>query len=94
MQNPEKLEQLRDELGQAKKAVREIEGQIGTLSLSPDDPQSIEAAIRHADALVDERLGAAPRNPIVAAMARAMKEKARHAIQGRAASLRQNAARS
>ena len=74
------LDQLQKQLHQAQEALRLVEGDLGTVSFDPDDPESIEAAMRQIDALIDERLGDYLQNPIIGPLAEGMKEKYREAV--------------
>jgi hypothetical protein len=74
------LDQLQKQLHQAQEALRLVEGDLGTVSFDPNDPESIEAAMRQIDALIDERLGDYLQNPIIGPLAESMKEKYREAV--------------
>lgn len=82
------FEKLSRQLQEAQKALREIDGIIGTVSFDPTNPQSIEAAMQHVDMLVDERLAQYSSNPIIGPLAKQTKEHFRQAILERAATLR------
>lgn len=82
------LDQLSRQLTDAKKALQSLDGELGTVSIDPDDPASIEAAIQSMEAIIDERLGPYASNPIIAPLAENMKEKYRESIVDRAASAR------
>lgn len=74
------LDQLQKQLHQAQEALRLVEGDLGTVSFDSNDPESIEAAMRQIDALIDERLGDYLQNPIIGPLAESMKEKYREAV--------------
>lgn len=74
------LDQLQKQLQKAQEALNQVEGDLGTVRFDPNDPESIEEAIRQIDALIDERLGEHLDNPIIAPLAESMKEKYREAV--------------
>jgi len=74
------LGQLQKQLHEAQEALKRVEGELGTVRFDPNDPESIEAAMRQIDALIDERLGDYLNNPIVGPLAESMKEKYREAV--------------
>ena len=82
------LDKLTRELDQAQKALKELDGELGTVSFDAHDPISIEAAMQQVDALIDDRLGAYASNSIIGPLAEEMKEKYREAILERAAAAR------
>lgn len=82
------LDQLSRQLTDVKKAFENLDGELGTVSIDPDDPASIEAAIQIIEAIIDERLGPYASNPIIAPLAQSMKEKYRESIVDRATAAR------
>src|SRR5690242_19949490 len=74
------LDHLQKQLHQAQEALKQLEGDLGTVNFDPSDPESIEAAMRQIDALIDERLGDYLNNPIIGPLAEGMKEKYREAV--------------
>ncbi|APX84411.1 hypothetical protein BV511_06560 [Methylorubrum extorquens] len=82
------LDKLTRDLDQAQKALSQLEDELGTVSFNPNDPASIESAIQHAEALVDERLGEYSLNPIIGPLAEQMKAAYRDGIVGKAAEAR------
>lgn len=82
------LDQLSRQLADAKKALESLDGEFGSVSIDPDDPASIEAAIQSMEAIIDERLGPYASNPFIAPLAESMKEKYRESIIDRAAAAR------
>ncbi len=84
------LDELSKTLDDASKALEGLSGQLGTVSFNPNDPGSIDSAIREVERLVDERLAAYASNPIIGPMAAGMKEKYREAILEKAAAARLN----
>lgn len=84
----EGLNKLTKTFDEAQKALSGIDGEIGTVSFQPNDPASIETAIRHVDDMIDQRLGAYASNPIIAPLIDAMKERYREGIIEEAATAR------
>ncbi len=82
------LDKLTKTLEQAQKALREVDGELGTVSFDPHDPASIEAAIHSVEAMIDERLGRYETNPVIAPLIEGMKEQYRQGILDRAAAAR------
>lgn len=82
------LEQLSRQLTGAQKAAEALDGELGTVSFDPNDPASIEAAIKSVETIIDERLASYIDNAIVDTLAANMKEKYRESIVDRAASAR------
>lgn len=74
------LDQLQKQLQKAQEALKRVEGDLGTVPFDPNDPESIEAAMRQIDSLIDERLGDYLDNPIIGPLADSMKEKYREAV--------------
>lgn len=82
------LDTFTRQLDEAQKALASIDGDLGEVRFSPDDPASIERAIQDVEAMIDERLSAYATNPIVGPLAEEMKEQYREAIVARAAEAR------
>lgn len=82
------LDKLSQNLEEAQKAMKLIDGEIGAVSFDPHDPASIEAGIQKMEMLIDERLGPYASNPFVAPMIESLKEQYREGIIDRAASAR------
>lgn len=76
------------QLEEAQKALAEIDGEIGTVSFAPNDPMSIEQAVKSVEAMIDARLGKYHRNPIIGPLIGNMKEQYRHGILEKAAAAR------
>jgi hypothetical protein len=74
------FDQFQKQLQKAQEALKQVEGDLGTVRFDPNDPESIEAAMRQIDALIDERLGDYLDNPIIGPLAESMKEKYREAV--------------
>ncbi|MGG2041269.1 hypothetical protein [Burkholderia gladioli] len=84
----EGLDKLARDLDAAQKALSELDGELGSVSMDPYDPASIEAAIQEADRLVDERVAPYASNPLVAQLVEGVKEAQREALLERAAAAR------
>ncbi|WP_322885749.1 hypothetical protein U8C32_21645 (plasmid) [Sinorhizobium medicae] len=82
------LDKLSRQLKDAEKAISELDGQLGTVTFTPDDPASIENAIHQVEAIIDERVGRYASNPFVAPLIEGLKEQYREGIIGRAAAAR------
>jgi hypothetical protein len=87
-QNNTGFDGLSRTLEEASRALKDLDGKIGTVSFDPHDPASIEAAITEISLLVDDRLGDAALNPFVAQLADGMKESYRQGILDKAAEAR------
>jgi len=82
------LEELSSQLEEASKTFDDIDGDFGTFRFDPDDPESIEAAIQQAEALVDARTASYSENPMISSVAEQLKESLRQGIIERAAAAR------
>lgn len=82
------LDSLQKTLAEAQKALESVDGELGTLSFDPNDPESIEAAIIESERLVDDRLSAYTKNPIVRSLIDQLKESFRNSVIEKAASAR------
>jgi hypothetical protein len=82
------LDQLSRTIEDAQKAMSELDGELGSVSFDPQDPASIEAAIKAAEQLIEERVGRYSANSIVGPMIGELKEKYREAILEKAAGAR------
>ena len=74
------FDQLQRQLQAAQEALKRVEGELGTVQFDPNDPESIEAAMRQIDAIIDERLGDYLDNPIIGPLSERMKGKYKEAI--------------
>lgn len=74
------FDQLQRQLQAAQEALKRVEGELGTVQFDPNDPESIEAAMRQIDAIIDERLGDYLDNPIIGPLSESMKGKYKEAI--------------
>ncbi len=82
------LDKLTKELDDAQRALAEIDGDIGNVSLDPHDPASIERAIVSMEQMIDAKVGRYAKNAIVGPMIDQMKEQYRAAILQKAAAAR------
>jgi len=82
------LDQFASQLDDAQKALAALGSELGTVKFNPQDPASIEAAIKQIESTIDDRLGAYASNPIIGPLAEQMKEKYRQEIIDRAAAAR------
>lgn len=79
------LDKLTRDLEAAQKALSQLDGELGSASMDPYDPASIEAAIQEAARLIDERVAAYASNPLVGQLVESMKEAQRAGILEQAA---------
>ncbi len=79
------FDQLAQQLDDAQKALAALGDELGTVSFDPNDPTSIETAILNMEATIDDRIGEYASNPIIAPLAKQLKEKYREGIIERAA---------
>ncbi len=74
------FDQLQKQLQRAQEALKRVEGQLGTVQFDPNDPESIERAMRQIDSIIDERLGDYLNNPIIGPLSESMRETYKEAI--------------
>lgn len=82
------LDELSRKMKELEKAASALDGEIGTVSFDPHDPQSIELAIQKMETAIDERVGDHRSNDLVEGIVAQMKERYREAILERAAAAR------
>lgn len=82
------LDELTRKMKELEKAVSDLDGEIGTVSFDPHDPQSIELAIQRMETAIDERVGSYRDNDMVENIISQTKERYREAILERAAEAR------
>lgn len=82
------LDKLTKQLAEAQRAFSEIDGELGSVSFDPNDPASIEHAIKNMEALIDARLGRYESNPLVAPIAEQMKQSYRQDLIDKASAAR------
>jgi hypothetical protein len=59
------LDQLQGQLAEAQTAMSALNGEVAKLEFNPDDPASVEAAVRTMKRMVDQKAGRYSSNPIV-----------------------------
>jgi hypothetical protein len=79
------LTELQKKLTQVQNALREIDGDLGTVRFDPFDPESIEHAILQIEMMIDSKLSDNYSNDIVTSIANDMKAQYREALISRAA---------
>lgn len=82
------LDELSRKMKELEKAIAALDGEIGSVSFDPNDPQSIEIAIQKMEQAVDERVGDFSRNAMVEGIVSEVKERYRQAILERASEAR------
>ena len=82
------LDELSRRIKELEKAISALDGDIGSVSFDPHDPQSIELAIQKMEAAIDERVGDHRNNDMISGIVTEMKERYREAILERAAAAR------
>ena len=82
------LDSLQRQLKDASRALKALDGELGTVRFDPHDPSSIEAAIQQISHIIDERVGDYSSNPIIGPLAEEMKESYRESIIQKAAEAR------
>jgi len=82
------LDQLQKTLETVERAMAELDGELGTVSFDPEDPASIDRAIKQAESLIDERVGRYADNDMVSEIVESAKEQFRSSILERAAQAR------
>jgi len=82
------LDKLQRELQRAQDALGELDGELGSVSFNPEDPASIDQAIKVMEKLIDGRLAGYEDGKIIGSLAAQMKEQYRAMILERAAEAR------
>ncbi len=82
------LGKLSEQLNDAQKALKAIDGEITTVKIDPTDPTSIERAVREMRSAVDRKLSPYRNNPFVKPIVESSKEAFEKRIRQRAASLK------
>lgn len=82
------LDKLQRTLGDAQRALNELNGTIAELKFNPADPASVAAAIAEMERAVDAKVAPYRGNAIIEPLAAKSKEAFRKAIEGRAAAAR------
>jgi hypothetical protein len=78
------LEEFQRELNNAARAIESLNGTLATLNFNPDDPNSVEEAIRQMETAIDNKIAHYRGNALISGLAREMKEKFRQEILDRA----------
>jgi len=84
----EGLDDLQKELKEAQLVIDELDGELGAVSFDPEDPASIDVAIREMESLVDRKIAGYERNSMIGPLAESMKENFRAAILDKASAAR------
>jgi len=74
------LDKLSRELGEFSKAIADLEGDITEVRFDPNDPVSIEQAVKQMEAAIDARIEPYSQNSMVTSLVSEMKERYREAI--------------
>lgn len=82
------LENVMREVDEAKKALEEIGGELGSVNFDPHDPASVEAAIVSMEGMIDDKLGRYGNNNIIAPMIQELKKNYRDGIIDKASQAR------
>ena len=84
----EGLDKLQRDLKRVQDAISELDGDLGSVSFNPDDPESIDLAISSMEKLIDEKVAVFEDNDIVASLIDEMKGQYRAMILEKAAEAR------
>jgi hypothetical protein len=76
------FDKLHRELSDAQRALKNISGDIGTVNFDPEDPTSVNAAIRQANSIIDRKVGRYRNNPLVKDMIAGVKAQVAQQIRG------------
>jgi hypothetical protein len=82
------LDKLTKQLDDAQRALKELDGELGVVNFDPNDPESINLAIKSMESTIDERVGRYSNNPIIAPLIAGMRKSYRSAILEKAAAAR------
>lgn len=82
------LDKLQRELKTAQEALGELEGELGTVSMDPHDPASIDQAISATERIIDAKVASLEGNEFIGALAQDLKENYRSMILESAAEAR------
>ena len=82
------LDQLQKQLNQAQKAMRRLDGVLGSMEFDPSEPAAVQGAIGKMEAMIDREIAAYRGNQLVIGITDAMKEKYRDMIVEKAARAR------
>ena len=82
------LNKFKNDLEQAQKAMSNIDGELGSVSYDPHNPESIDAAVQQVEKMIDDRIGSYANNIFIKPMIKQLKEHYRIGIIDKAASVR------
>jgi hypothetical protein len=77
------LKELQSDLLGLQKALESLHGTIAEIPINPNDPASVEEAIRQMEAAVDRRVAPYGNNKMVAVVVKAAKDRYRQALRER-----------
>ena len=77
------LDKLTREMDELAKFTKSIDGNLTTVTLDPDDPASVQAAVRQMEGAVDAKAAPYRSNKLVMDLASKSKEQFRQAIQSK-----------
>ena len=78
------LDDLQRDLENAQRALRTLDGSIAQLEFNPDDPASVNGAIREMETAIDRKVAPYGGNPLVVQITTGLKEQYRQYILKRA----------
>jgi len=78
------LDQLQRQVAEAQAAMSMLDGEVARLKFDPDDPASVEAAVRTMERMIDQKAGRYSSNPIVGPLITKSKEAFAAAIRAKA----------
>jgi hypothetical protein len=84
----EGLDEFQKQLEEASKAMEMLGTEIATVTFNPEDPESIETAIKNMEAAIDAKVAYMASNPFVAEIADGMKQQFRQGILDKVAEAR------
>lgn len=79
------LDHLQKQLEQAQRALKRLDGEIGTLHFDPSEPAAVQGAIGEMEAMIDREIAPYRSNKLVKSIADAMKKKYSDMIEEKAA---------
>ncbi len=82
------LDKLQRDLDEAQRAIASLDGTIATLAFDPNNPASVEEAVRQMEDAVDKRVSSYGHNALIARVTQGAKEQFRRQILERANSER------
>lgn len=82
------LDNLQRELKKAQEALSELDGELGTVAIDPEDPASIDQAIAAMERIIDTKVAGYENNEFIGPLAEELKENCRSIILDKAAEAR------